>query len=193
MIKDTLLKLIDGKHLTQQEATASTEEIMRAEATPSQIASFLTALKMNGETVDEIAGMAMAMRSLMLKVETGIPEIFDTCGTGGDGKGTFNISTVTAFVAAAAGLTVAKHGNRASSSKCGSADILEALGVKIDAPTNSMVRALKQIGIAFFFAPLYHPAMKNAAPIRKEIGFRTVLVQRKMDKSKSITSCGLVN
>jgi anthranilate phosphoribosyltransferase len=174
MIQALYQKLVDEEDLTQAEAQEAVAEILAGQVSPSLIAAFLTALRMKGETPVEIAGAARAMRAAASKVETGIPVVLDTCGTGGDKQGSFNISTAAAFVAAGAGYTVAKHGNRSISSQCGSADVLEALGVKVDASQPLMTKALKEVGIAFFFAPLYHPAMKHAGPIRKELGIRTV-------------------
>src|ERR1051325_4817483 len=147
---------------------------MDGAATPAQIAAFLTALKMKGETVDEIAGCARAMRQRAVRVDAGSGTVLDTCGTGGDGLGTFNISTVAAIVAAACGARVAKHGNRAASSKCGSSDLLEALGVKIENPREKVESILREVGFAYLHAPNFHPAMKHAGPVRKELGFRTI-------------------
>jgi anthranilate phosphoribosyltransferase len=149
------------------------EEIMSGEATPAQIAAFVTALRMKGETADEIAGLASVMRAKATPVEISGPAV-DIVGTGGDGSGSFNISTAAAFVAAGAGLKVAKHGNRAASSQCGSADVLEALGVKIDLGPESVAECIESTGIGFMFAPIFHPAMKHAAAPRREIGIRTV-------------------
>jgi anthranilate phosphoribosyltransferase len=149
------------------------EEIMSGEATPAQIAAFVTALRIKGETADEIAGLASVMRSKATPVNISGPAI-DVVGTGGDGSGSFNISTTAAFVAAGAGLKVAKHGNRAASSQCGSADVLEALGVKIDLGAEAVAKCIETVGIGFMFAPMFHPAMKHAASPRREIGIRTV-------------------
>ena len=146
---------------------------MSGEATPTQIAAFLVALRMKGETVDELTGLARVMREKSLRVEVDGP-LLDTCGTGGDASGTFNVSTAAAFVAAGAGARVAKHGNRAMSSDCGSADVLEALGGKIDLPPDGVVRCIAVSGFGFMFAQAYHPAMKHVAPVRREIGVRTV-------------------
>jgi anthranilate phosphoribosyltransferase len=148
-------------------------EIMNGEVTPAQFAAFVTALRLKGETVEEIAGLASAMQSRAIPVPT-TSSVIDTCGTGGDNSCSFNISTATAFVVAAAGLKVAKHGNRAMSSQCGSADVLEALGVKIDLGPQAVAECVEKIGIGFMFAPNFHPAMKYAAAPRKEIGIRTV-------------------
>jgi anthranilate phosphoribosyltransferase len=173
MIKEAIKTLVSGKSLTMDEAASVMEEIMSGEATPAQFGAFVTALRLKGETVDEIVGLARTMRARAVPVVINGPAV-DTCGTGGDGAGTFNISTAAAFVAAAAGLTVAKHGNRAMSSRCGSADVLEALGVRIDLNAEQAKICLEQVGIGFMFAPIFHPAMKYAAPSRREIGIRTV-------------------
>ena len=146
---------------------------MNGEATPAQFGAFVTALRLKGETVDEIVGMAKTMRAKAIHVNINEP-VVDTCGTGGDAAGTFNISTATALVAAGARLKVAKHGNRAMSSQCGSADVLEALGVKIDLDAEGVGRCIEEVGIGFMFAPLFHPAMKYTAAPRREIGIRTV-------------------
>ncbi len=173
MIKEAIQALVDGHSMTEAEASSVMEEIMEGKATPAQIAAFITALRFKGETVDEIVGLAKTMRAKSVHVQVSMP-VVDTCGTGGDGLCTFNISTAAAFVAAGAGLTVAKHGNRAMSSQCGSADVLEALGVKIDLNAEQVKRCLEEVGIGFMFAPLFHPAMKYAAAPRREIGIRTV-------------------
>ncbi|MDP6142189.1 MAG: anthranilate phosphoribosyltransferase [Dehalococcoidales bacterium] len=173
MIKEAIKTLVSGKSLTEEQAALVMEEIMRGEATSAQFGAFVTALRLKGETVDEIIGMARTMRAKATPVITNKP-VVDTCGTGGDGLYTFNISTVAAFVAAGAGLTVAKHGNRAMSSHCGSADVLEALGVKIDLNAEQVKNCLEEVGVGFMFAPVFHPAMKYAAVPRREIGIRTV-------------------
>ncbi len=173
MIRDAIAKLVDGHDLTEQEAAACMEEIMSGEATPAQFGAFVTALRLKGETVDEIVGMARVMREKALRVSVAGP-LLDTCGTGGDAKGTFNVSTAAAFVAAGAGARVAKHGNRAMTSACGSADVLEALGAKIDLPPEGVAACIEQAGFGFMFAQAYHPAMKFAAGPRREIGVRTV-------------------
>jgi anthranilate phosphoribosyltransferase len=174
MLKDALVKLALAQALSADEAAAAMGEIMDGAATPVQIAAFLTALHMKGETVDEIAGCARAMRQRSVKIDAGPGVVLDTCGTGGDGVGTFNVSTVSAFVVAACGVKVAKHGNRAASSKCGSADLLEALGVRIENPREKLENVLREVGIAYLHAPSFHPAMKHAGPVRKELGFRTI-------------------
>jgi len=173
MIKEAISIVTSGKSLTMDEASQVMGEIMEGQVTPAQFGAFVTALRVKGETVEEIAGMAKTMRVRAVHVAIDEP-VVDTCGTGGDNAATFNISTAAAFVAAGAGLKVAKHGNRAMSSKCGSADVLEALGVKIDLTAEQVQRCLKEVGIGFMFAPSFHPAMKYAAAPRKEIGIRTV-------------------
>ena len=173
MIREAIEDLVAGRSMTMEQSAAVMGEVMDGQATPAQLAAFLTALRFKGETAEEIAGMAMVMRDKALKVEIEGPTV-DTCGTGGDGKESFNISTAAAFVAAGAGLKVAKHGNRAASGSCGSADVLEALGVKIDLGPEAVKQCIQEIGIGFMFAPTFHPAMKYAAPVRREIGIRTV-------------------
>jgi anthranilate phosphoribosyltransferase len=174
MFGNVLHKVIEGHTLNEQEAFRAMETIMRGEASSVQIGSFLTALRLRKETVEEIVGFAKAMRSFSVSFESPYESFVDTCGTGGDGADTFNISTAVAFVAAAAGVPVAKHGNRAVSSKSGSADVLQQLGVAIDLTAEEARECLRQVGICFLFAPLYHPAMKHAVGPRKELGFRTV-------------------
>jgi anthranilate phosphoribosyltransferase len=174
MLKDALAELAAGRSLSGVEAAAAMGEIMDGAATPAQIAAFLTALRLKGETADEIAGCARAMRQRAVRVDAGPGVVLDTCGTGGDGLGTFNISTVAAIVVAACGVRVAKHGNRAASSKCGSSDLLEALGVKIENPREKIEKILREVGIAYLHAPNFHPAMKHAGAVRKELGFRTI-------------------
>jgi len=173
MIHEDIDILVSGHSLTFEQAAGVMEEIMSGEATPAQIAAFVTALRIKGETVDEIAGLASVMRAKAIPVAV-TPPVVDTCGTGGDNSGSFNISTAAAFVAAGAGLKVAKHGNRAMTSHCGSADVLEALGVKIELGAEAVAECLEKVGIGFMFAPLFHPAMKHAAVPRREIGIRTV-------------------
>lgn len=173
MIREVIQALVTGKSLTRDEASAVMEEIMSGGATPAQLAAFLTALRIKGETADEIVGLASVMRAKALRVKVDYP-VIDVVGTGGDGFHTFNISTAAAFVAAGAGLKVAKHGNRAMSSQCGSADVLEALGVKIDMNAEQVQRCIDKVGMGFMFAPTFHPAMKYAAGPRREIGIRTV-------------------
>jgi len=173
MIREAISSLVSGCSLTMEEAASVMEEIMTGEATPAQFAAVVTALRIKGETAEEIAGLASVMRSKATPVLVTVP-VIDTCGTGGDGSFTFNISTAAAFVAAGAGLKVAKHGNRAMSSQCGSADVLEALGVKIDLNAEQVQECLQEVGIGFMFAPVFHPAMKYASAPRREIGIRTV-------------------
>ncbi|MFC1921147.1 anthranilate phosphoribosyltransferase [Chloroflexota bacterium] len=173
MILEAILKLIDGKSLTADEAGLVMNEIMEGEVTPAQFGAFVTALRLKGETVEEIAGLVKTMRSKALQVKVAEP-VIDVVGTGGDGMNTFNISTAAAFVVAGAGLKVAKHGNRAASSKCGAADVLEALGVKLDLEPEQVQKCVEEVGIGFMFAQAFHPAMKYAGPPRREIGIRTV-------------------
>ena len=174
MIRESIARLAEGKTLSREEAHTTMLEIMSGEASPAQIASYITALRIRGESVDVIAGSAAAMQEKFTAVKAPAGIVVDTCGTGGDGAHTFNISTASAFVAAGAGVVVAKHGNRSVSSKCGSADVLAALGVKIDVAPEVMEDCLSRIGIAFLFAPALHPAMKHAIGPRREIGIRTV-------------------
>jgi len=173
MIKEAISALIDGRSLGMEEAAQVMEEIMNGDVTPAQFGAFVTALRLKGETVEEIAGLARVMRAKAIPVACSGP-VVDTCGTGGDGSATFNISTTAAFIVAGAGLKVAKHGNRAMSSQCGSADVLEALGVRLDLTAGQVQRCLEEVGIGFMFAPAFHPAMKYAAAPRREIGIRTV-------------------
>jgi anthranilate phosphoribosyltransferase len=178
MIRESIARVVAGQDLSQSEMEETMNEIMTGAATPAQIGAFITALRMKGETVEEITGAARVMRAKAAKIDiaTFIKDktILDTCGTGGDGAGSFNVSTAVAFVAAGGGVIVAKHGNRAVSSKCGSADVLEALGVKLDIARQDVARCLKEVGIGFMFAPLFHGAMKYAAGPRQEIGLRTI-------------------
>src|SRR5205823_1747786 len=174
MMKEAIGKLIDGQGLTEAEAEAAMLEIMDGLATPAQIGSYVTALRMKGETVEEITGSARAMRARATRIRPTDPLVVDTCGTGGDGAGTFNVSTTVAFVLAGGGLTVAKHGNRAISSACGSADVLQALGIRIDMPPERVEECVNEIGVGFLFAPMFHTAMKHAAAARQEIGIRTI-------------------
>jgi anthranilate phosphoribosyltransferase len=172
--KDILTALVKRRNLTETEAAESVDAILDGAWTDAQIGAFLAALAAKGETIDEVAGAARAMRRKAVRVQALATSVIDTCGTGGDGAGTFNISTTTAFVAAGAGATVAKHGNRSVSSACGSADVLEALGLNLQVHPEVMEQALNEIGIAFLFAPLYHGAMKHAMPARKQLGIRTL-------------------
>ena len=174
MIKEILSKLIERKDLTENEIRKVFEEIMMGEASASQIASFLTALRMKGETIKEITGAAEVLRKFVTRIDVRKRVVLDTCGTGGDGFHTFNISTISAFVVSGAGVTVAKHGNRSVSSKCGSADLLETLGVDLNMSKERIVECIERIGIGFLFAPNLHPAMKYATPVRREIGVRTI-------------------
>lgn len=176
MIKEAIAKLVEQKNLKDAEIQEVMQEIMEGKATPAQIASFITSLRMKGETVEEITGCAKVMRAKARKINVQKKVIVDTCGTGGDGKGTFNISTAAAFVVAGVGdsLAVAKHGNRSVSSHCGSADVLQFLGVKIDTSPEIVGKCVNEIGIGFFFAPTFHESMKYAIGPRREIGIRTV-------------------
>jgi anthranilate phosphoribosyltransferase len=173
MIKEAINTLVSGESLSFEAASGAMEEIMSGEATPAQISALITALRIKGETSEEIAGLASVMREKATPVKVKGPTI-DIVGTGGDGSNSFNISTAAAFVAAGAGIKVAKHGNRAASSRCGSADVLEALGVKLELGPEAVAECIEEAGIGFMFAPIYHPAMKHAAGPRREIGIRTV-------------------
>ena len=172
-IREAIAAITEGRSLSQAESALVMEKVMTGEATPAQIAGLLMGLRMKGETDAEIAGMAGVMRQKANRVSFDGP-LLDTCGTGGDGANTFNISTTAAFVAAGVGLTVAKHGNRAMSSLCGSADLLEGLGVRIDCDAEGVARCLHEAGVGFMFAPNFHPAMRFAGPVRRELGVRTV-------------------
>jgi anthranilate phosphoribosyltransferase len=174
MIQAALADLLDGHDLTQESARDVMRSIMAGEATPGQIGAFLVALRLKGETADEIAGCAEAMREHVLVVRPERTDLVDTAGTGGDGAGTFNISTAAALVAAAAGAGVAKHGNRAVSSSSGSADVLEALGFNLELAPEMIERSIDELGFGFLFAPTHHPAMRHAAPVRRELATRTV-------------------
>ena len=175
VFKDVLSQLLERQDLTQDTMLAVMRQVMSGELTSAQIAAFLIALRAKGETVDEIAAAAMVMRELSTKVAIQDTEhLIDTCGTGGDGIQTFNVSTVCAFVAAAAGAKVAKHGGRSVSSTCGSADVLEALGVNVNQSPEQVAASVNEIGIGFMFAPNHHSAMKHAAPVRRELGIRTL-------------------
>jgi anthranilate phosphoribosyltransferase len=179
MIREAISKVIERKNLDEKQMVGVMNEIMSGETTPAQIGSFITALRMKGETIEEISGAAMVMREKATGIATGVAVekgeiLVDTCGTGGDSSGTFNVSTTTAFVVAAAGIPVAKHGNRSVSSKCGSADVLEALGVNLNLTPEQVGACVKEVGIGFLFAPMLHGAMKHAIGPRREIGIRTI-------------------
>ena len=174
MIQSAISELMDGRDLSQDDAREVMNSIMAGEATPAQIGAFLVALRIKGETADEIAGCAEAMREHVLVVRPARTDLVDTAGTGGDGARTFNISTAAALVAAAAGAGVAKHGNRAVSSSSGSADVLEALGFNLELPPETIARSIDELGFGFLFAPTHHPAMRHAAPVRRELATRTV-------------------
>ena len=168
-----IARLLAGSSRTEEEAGACMEEIMEGAATPAQIAGFIVALRAKGETIDEVAGLVRTMRRFAQKVSVG-EDVLDTCGTGGDRTGTFNVSTAAAIVCAGAGVKVAKHGNRAASSRCGSADVLEALGVVIDLPPQGVEACIAEAGIGFCFAPVFHPAMRHAGATRRELGVPTI-------------------
>ena len=174
MIKEAIAALVEGHNLSAADAETVMRQIMDGEASQAQIGAFLTALRIKGETIDEIAGCARAMRSLAVPVRPKRTDLVDTCGTGGDRSGTFNISTTAAFVVAGARLGVAKHGNRSVSSQSGSADVLEALGANISLSPEQVGRCIDEVGIGFMFAPSHHAAMKHAAPVRRELGVRTL-------------------
>jgi anthranilate phosphoribosyltransferase len=174
VIQAALVRLLDGEDLTRDEAREVMGEIMTGEATQAQMAGFLVALRAKGETAEEIAGCAEAMREHVVRVHPSRDDVVDVVGTGGDGGRTFNISTTAAFVAAAAGAAVAKHGNRAVSSACGSADVLEALGFQLEQQPERIAESIDRLGFGFMFAPSHHPAMRHAAPVRRELGTRTV-------------------
>ena len=175
MFKDVLNQLLAAKDLSHEQMLAVMQQVMSGELSEAQIAAFLIALRVKGETVDEIAAAATVMRQLSTKVNiSNTAHLVDTCGTGGDGIQTFNVSTVSAFVAAAAGAKVAKHGGRSVSSTCGSADVLEALGINVNKTADEVAASVNEIGIGFMFAPNHHSAMKYAAPVRKALGVRTI-------------------
>lgn len=171
---DLVEKLLQGESLTETEAGEAVSLIMRGELQPTQIAALLTALRAKGETVDEIVGSARAMRAHAVPVKPNVDALIDTCGTGGDHSGSFNISTTAAFVVAGAGVPVAKHGNRSATSRCGSIDLLEALGVNVNLGPDGIAACIERAGIGVLFARVVHPAMKHAAPVRSELGFRTI-------------------
>jgi anthranilate phosphoribosyltransferase len=174
VIVQALAEVLDGRSLSREQAREVMELVMAGEATPAQIGGLLVALRVKGETPDEIAGFAEAMRAHVVPVHATRADLVDTAGTGGDGAHTLNISTAAALVAAAAGAAVAKHGNRAVSSACGSADVLEALGFELELPPERIARSIDELGFGFMFAPSHHPAMRHAAPVRRELATRTV-------------------
>jgi anthranilate phosphoribosyltransferase len=173
-IKQAIAVVLAGDDLAEAAAEQTMEQIMAGQATPAQIGGFLIGLRAKGETVAEVTGFARAMRRHAVRVRPRCDLLVDTCGTGGDGAGTFNISTTAAFVAAGAGLPVAKHGNRSVSSRCGSADVLQSLGLRLDLPPEAITACIEDVGIGFLYAPLLHPAMKHAIGPRREMGVRTV-------------------
>lgn len=172
-MKEFIEKISSPQHLTREEAKSMMREIMEGQATSAQIAAVLIALKCKGEHVDELLGFVEVMREKSVKVRLDDPDAIDMCGTGGDGSGTFNISTVSSFVVAGAGVTVAKHGNRSVSSTCGSADVLKALGVNIEIDAQKVETCINKVGIGFLYAPMFHPAMKHAAQTRADLGIKT--------------------
>lgn len=174
MIQETIRELCDGNNLKNEIVDSTLQEIIEGKATPAQISAFLVALKMKGETSDEIYSFVKKFREFSRKIPVDRNDLIDLCGTGGDGKSTFNISTISAFVVAGAEVGVAKHGNRAISSRCGSADLIEGLGVKLSESPEKIKKAIDEIGMGFIFAPFFHPSMKNVQPVRKEIGIRTI-------------------
>lgn len=174
MFRDLLYKIYQHQDLTEEEMAAMLGEIFSGHTTDAQVGAFMGALATKGETYAELAGAARAMRKKAIRIETTARDVIDTCGTGGDASGTFNVSTVTAFVAAGCGAVVAKHGNRSISSRCGSADVLEALGVNLDLDPEVVEEAIEETGIGFLFAPKHHGAMKYAANARKEVGLRSI-------------------
>jgi anthranilate phosphoribosyltransferase len=171
--RQVLGPLIAGESLSEEQAAAAMGEIMEGNATPAQIAGFAVALRAKGESIEEVVGLVRTMRALGRHVDVS-EEVLDTCGTGGDRAGTFNVSTAAALVCAGAGVPVAKHGNRAASSRCGSADVLEALGVRIDLPPEGVARCIREAGIGFCFAPIFHPSMRHAGLPRRELGVPTI-------------------
>jgi anthranilate phosphoribosyltransferase len=173
VLSELLRKVTRHVDLTAHEASAAMELVMTGQTTPAQLAAFLIGLSMKGERPEEIVGLAQTMRAHALKLSRRYPESFDTCGTGGDGAGTINVSSAAALVMAGCGVVVAKHGNRSASSRCGSADLLESLGVTLAVTPAVVERSLTEVGLAFLFAPAFHPAMKHAAPTRRELGLRT--------------------
>ncbi|MFI4910634.1 MAG: anthranilate phosphoribosyltransferase [Sedimentisphaeraceae bacterium JB056] len=192
MYKELLLKVMDGQNLNSRESAGMINDILSGKLTDAQIAAFITAMAIKGETYEELAGAATAMRSKAAKLQTLSSTVVDTCGTGGDGLNTFNISTAAAFVVAGAGITVAKHGNRSVSSKCGSADVLEKLGVNLEVDPETVEMAVNEIGIGFMFAPKFHGAMKYAAPARREVGIRSIFNMLGPLTNPAAASCQLL-
>ena len=174
MLREAIQCAVEGRHLSRVQAAAAVDAMLDGSAPASLIAALLVALRVKGETPDEIAGAAQALRARAVRVEVPLHRLVDTCGTGGDGAHTFNISTASAFVCAAAGARVAKHGNRAASSKCGSADVLAALGAEVELAPEGVAACIEECGIGFLFAPRHHAAMRHVAPVRKELGIRTL-------------------
>ncbi|NNF98266.1 MAG: anthranilate phosphoribosyltransferase [Desulfobacteraceae bacterium] len=187
-----LQRMVRGENLSASEMSDMMTRIFTGEITDARIGAFMAVLAAKGETFEELAGAAKAMRSAARRIQAGVQPVVDTCGTGGDGASTFNISTTTAFVVAGCGVTVAKHGNRSVSSKCGSADVLEALGIKLDTDPEIVEEAVQQIGIGFLFAPLYHSAMRFAAKARKEVGIRSIFNMLGPLTNPAAANCQLV-
>ena len=183
MIQQAIHKLVMKVDLSQGEAAAVMDQIMSGKATHSQIGAYLAAMSIKGETVDEIVGSAQTMRDRAVKINPKVDRLIDTCGTGGDRSNSFNVSTAAAFVVAGCGIPVAKHGNRSVSSRCGSADVLEALGVSVDMTPNQTKMAIEQVGIGFLFAPTYHPAMRHAALPRERSASRASLTSSGLSQS----------
>ncbi|MGZ6126370.1 MAG: anthranilate phosphoribosyltransferase, partial [Myxococcales bacterium] len=173
-LREHIRLAVEGVHLSREQSASALDAMLEGNAPVAQMAALLVALRMKGETPDEIAGAAQALRSRAARVEVSAERLIDTCGTGGDGSQTFNISTTAAFVAAAGGARVAKHGNRAVSSRCGSADVLSALGVEVELTPEAVGACIEECGIGFLFAPRHHAAMRHVAPVRKELGLRTL-------------------
>jgi len=192
MYKEIITKLVAGQNLSSAQAAGIINEILSGSLTDAQIAAFITAMSIKGETFEELAGAANAMRSKAARLQVTARTVVDTCGTGGDGLDTFNISTAAAFVVAGAGITVAKHGNRSVSSKCGSADVLEQLGVNLEVEPETVERAVNEIGIGFMFAPKFHGAMKYAAKARREVGIRSIFNMLGPLTNPAAASCQLL-
>ncbi len=192
MYKEIITKLVNGQNLSAAQSAGIINEILSGSLTDAQIAAFITAMSIKGETFEELAGAANAMRSKAARLQVTSGTVVDTCGTGGDGLDTFNISTAAAFVVAGAGITVAKHGNRSVSSKCGSADVLEQLGVNLEVDPEMVERAVNEIGIGFMFAPKFHAAMKYAAKARREVGIRSIFNMLGPLTNPAAASCQLL-
>jgi anthranilate phosphoribosyltransferase len=192
MYKELLTKVMAGQNLSKKESADMLNDILSGNLTDAQIAAFITAMAIKGETYEELAGAATAMRSKAQRLQILSSTVVDTCGTGGDGLNTFNISTAAAFVVAGAGITVAKHGNRSVSSKCGSADVLEELGINLDVDPETVEMAVNEIGVGFMFAPKFHGAMKYAMPARREVGIRSIFNMLGPLTNPAAASCQLL-